>query len=81
MQISFKTITTFHTHHLQQDDVSLALHITSPAITNTHQHTCKAAAYLKPDITTTDAGEYRNRAVILTLALISLTALQKCHVL
>lgn len=45
MQMSFKTITSFHTHHLQQD-VSLALHITSPAITNTHQHTCKAAAYL-----------------------------------
>ena len=59
MQISFKTMTSFHTHRLQQDEVSLALRITSPTITNTHQYICKAAAYEKPDLTTTDAGGWR----------------------
>lgn len=37
--------------------MSLALQITSPATTNTHQCVCKAyAAYEKPDFTTTDAS-------------------------
>jgi len=66
MQISFKTISAFHTRHLQQDEVSLALRITSPTVTNTHQYTCKAAACRKPDLTTTDAGEYRKRAATQT---------------
>lgn len=56
IQIPFKAITVFHTQHLQQDEVPLALHITSATIINAHQYVCKAAAYKKPDLTTTDAG-------------------------
>lgn len=84
--MSFKTMTAFHTHHLQQDEVSLALRITSPTITNTHQYICKAASsYKKPDLTATDAEGWRIQKescdTDLTSALILHTALQKSHML
>lgn len=45
IQIPFKAIPAFHTLHLQQDEVSLALHIMPATIMKTHQHVCKEAAY------------------------------------
>lgn len=85
MQIPFKAITAFHTLHLQQCDVPLALNITSATIMKIHQHVCKAAAHKNPDLTTTDGGEYRNRSAIkscnkdMTSVLILHTAMKKFH--
>lgn len=62
IQILFKAITLFHSLHLQQDEVSLALHITSATIMKTHQHAKNLI--LQPLML--EPEEYRERFVINT---------------
>lgn len=62
IQILFKAITLFHSLHLQQDEVSLALHTTSATIMKTHQHAKNLI--LQPLML--EPEEYRERFVINT---------------